>query len=186
MLNYRYLSFIALTVATLTTVASVVAFGTATVTPASMLAIVTTEEALLALIPDEDPAGDNLANETATSWNTYLEIDLAKGYGGMPFGYQPGSSYSADKIFKVQNNSGAPKQLTVVVGGLDPGVTMKVTATDTATTGTSTQLFDTADNSAGAVTLAPNDWVHITLTVTVDITAGLNYLMMPTLTFQAA
>lgn len=188
-MTYRYLSFVALMVAILSTLAAVAAFGTASVTPNTSMAVVNTADALLALIPDDTPGGDNEANRTATADMTdWLEIDLSLGFGGASFGYQPASQYSHDKVFRVKNNDANPKFLTVDVQELDPlsGVTMQVIATSS--DGAADVLLldtDPMGSPPDSVLIPPDDFVWITFVVTVTRDA-MPMPYFPIMTFHAS
>lgn len=88
----------------LATLMAAMAYNNASTVNATVLNVVSTNEALLALIPK---TVDSLGNKdvTATTVNGKLTFDFSKGFGGGNFGLQPDSEYKWDSIFDVKNNS---------------------------------------------------------------------------------
>ena len=82
------------------------AYNTATVTNMASLTIVSSNEALLALVPK--PAKE-LGNKDGTAFinesDGRLELNFNLGKGGDEFGLQPGSTYEWMRLFEVVNNS---------------------------------------------------------------------------------
>lgn len=84
-------------------VMAAMAYNKAYVHNPTSLEIVSSDEALLAVIP-----GEGLGNKDATaSIDDYgrMRIDFGKGIGGEMFGLQPGSGYTWNKLFSIKNNS---------------------------------------------------------------------------------
>ena len=82
---------------------AVAAYNTATVTNTASLTIVNTNEALLALIPSEGLG--NLDENAFVNEGGQLKFIFGQGQGGTPFGVQPNSEYTWERLFLVQNNS---------------------------------------------------------------------------------
>ncbi len=80
---------------------AVMAYTSAMVSSPTGLVIVNTDEALLALIPNE---GVGYLDETA-SVNGRLVLNFAAGLDGDDFGFQPNASYTFSDLFFVKNNS---------------------------------------------------------------------------------
>jgi hypothetical protein len=81
---------------------AVAAYTTATVNSDAEFSIVNTDQALLALIPND---AHNAAFLSGGSNAQTLKIDWDKGFGNDDFGIQPNSTYEWDNLFTVRNNS---------------------------------------------------------------------------------
>lgn len=100
-------------------VMAAMAYNTAYVQNPTSLDIVSSDKALLALIPGEG-VGNKDATTTIDSYGR-MRVDFGKGIGGNIFGLQPGSGYTWNKLFSIKNNSEEDLTYRITMGG-EPGV----------------------------------------------------------------
>ena len=78
------------------------AYSKAEVTNALSLSVVNTNDALLAIRPND---GVGYADKVAVVKNGKLALNFAVGNGENMFGFQPGAEYTFEDLFFVKNNS---------------------------------------------------------------------------------
>ena len=86
------------------------AYSSASVTNAASMKVINTNDALVALAPNT-----GVGYNDATAWieDNVLQFDFARGRGRHPlnlpfgerYGFQPGSTYTWERLFKISNNS---------------------------------------------------------------------------------
>ena len=128
------------------------AYSSTTITNAASLTVTSSDESLVALIPN-----DGLGNKdkAADIKDGKLVIDMAQGLNG-DFGIQPDSFYKWDNLFTVKNNSNETIEFNITKDGwgYDTKVNVYLGAYEGAV---KKEFYNRSNSKNGMVTLQPGE-----------------------------
>jgi len=145
---------------------AVAAFNTATITSSQSLKVVSTNEALISLIPQ---GVDQVGNKDSTAYvddqgELVFRFGWAGGTTGAMKGLQPRSQYTWGRLFTIHNRSSENVLVTTSVSGDFSGWLTLVDADDAGT------VFVTDGTTGPGKVLVPD--AQVTLSITVEVPQG--------------